>query len=151
MLSPVHYSYCCRLYSISLFPSPQLLVDIFHTHRCFPHIHPLQLHPKCIAVKRPSFHLYMSVTYGSRWPIICTGHPSSWCCHLPLGSTLPLVIPLGYFTTFLTAPLCPCPCTGRLKILIPSRSHTSVVPSCHTPNGYFVYRFLINVIYANMT
>ena len=43
---------------------------------------------------------YMSVTYGSQWPIICTGHPSSWCCHLPLGSSLPLVIPLGYFTTF---------------------------------------------------
>jgi len=100
LLSPLHYNSCCLLYSISLFLSPQLLVDIYHTHRCCPHIHPLQLHPKCIVVKWPSFHLYISVTYGSRRPIICTGHPSSWCCHLPLGSSLPLVIPLGYFTPF---------------------------------------------------
>lgn len=100
LLSPVHFSSCCLSYSISLFLSPHLLLDIFHTHRCCPHIHPLQLHPKCIAVKCPSLHLYTPVTYGSRWPIICTGHPSSCCCHLPSGSSLPLVIPLGYVATF---------------------------------------------------
>jgi hypothetical protein len=98
------------LHSISLFLSPQLLVDIFHTHRFFPHIRPLQLYPKCIAVKWPSFHLYIclwrmgpggqlfvqvilqacAATY--HW-----GHPCLW-------SSLLVTSP-----RFVTAPLCPCP------------------------------------------
>lgn len=84
------------------------------------------------------------VTYGSRWPIICTGHLSSLCCRLPLGSSRPLVIPLGYFTTFRdssTLPPLPPPRIGRLKIVCLEVTHTLLLT--HTPSGCFIYRFFL--------